>query len=361
MGKKSFNKRRGSAASSGGGTCGGDEVGEDAVFEPMEAQREAAPNSLLLAIDNDPISRMLKFLPAKALCHTGMVCKTLRRLAGIRLDRLIEEMDQNCNRQSVGEGGRTRLVRYQAAMEMAEKVRRVLEDHLSRGSVWDEDAFSIGLQGIRPRMEAKCRGCRSFPQGIDKEVFYGNGKDYEFFLCCFERGGSGPLFEGFVPMRGRVMRHTSDRLLYNFVSMGDLGPTPNWDEMRQFTSDPTADNFVAVGTSKLSIIAIAVRKSNCDALFLGADGDYSISSDTITDYGGWEEINVAVMEANASVLCDVHLDSRSFPKKNGYNPEAVASTEICIVSDSISTGDVTFQISLGHLPYTRESSRVLFR
>ena len=325
MGKKSFNKRRGSAASSGGGTCGGDEVGEDAVFEPMEAQREAAPNSLLLAIDNDPISRMLKFLPAKALCHTGMVCKTLHRLASLRLDRLTAEMDQKCDQQSVGEGGRTKLVRYQAAMEMAEKVRRGLEDHLSRGSVCDEDglqgdangfqALAIGLQGIRPRTEAKCRGCRSFPQGIDKEVFYGNGKDYEFFLCCFELGGSGPLFEGFVPMRGRAMRHTSDRLLYNFVSMGDLGSTPNWDEMRQFTSDPTADNFVAVGTSKLSIIAIAVRKSNCDALFLGADGDYSISSDTITDYGGWEEINVAVMEANASVLCDVHMDSRSFPKK----------------------------------------------
>ena len=64
-------------------------------------------------------------------------------------------------------------------MEMAERARYGLEDHLSYARVGLEAAgFTRG------RTEAKCRGCRSFPQRIDREVFDSDGKDYEFFSAA---------------------------------------------------------------------------------------------------------------------------------------------------------------------------------
>lgn len=248
-----------------------------------DAQPAAAPDALL-----DPLSHTLSFLhDAKSLCHVGVVCKKLRRVAGLRLDRLIEEMNQKCDRHSVGEGGRTKLIRYQAAMDLVEKVRHGLEDHLSFDGPLD-----FGSNGTLPplRMQAKCRGCSAFPQSIDNEFFFDNDEKYEVFICFFDFGESGSKFEGFVPMQdeGRT-----------FIVGGNYGATPKWDEMRQFTSEPTDDNFVAIATSKLSIIAVAVRKSDCNALFLGAASDFTKSF------------------PRALVLYDVHADSRSYPDPTG--------------------------------------------
>lgn len=261
-----------------------------------EAQT-AAPNSLLV-VGDDPISHTLAFLPAKSLCHAGVACKTLHRLAGLRLDRLIEEMNQKCDRQSGGEGGRTKLVRYQAAMDLVDRVRHGLEDHLTC-----DGPIEFGPNGNmlpRLRTEAKCRGCSSFPRNINNQFFYDHDDDYEIFICCFELGESGSKFEGFVPLRDGGL----------FVG-GNYGATPKWDEMRQFTSDPTDEKFAAIGTSKLSIVAVAVRHSNCDALFLGAASDFT---DIKPSWRRWHD----ELHPRALVLYDVHADSRSsYPDPTG--------------------------------------------
>ena len=299
-----------------------------------EAQPAAcAPNSLLVVVD-DPISHTLAFLPAKALCHTGMVCKALRRLAGLRLDRLTDEMNQKCDGQSVGEGGRTKLVRYEAAMEMAERARYGLEDHLSYDDPTDFGPNGDTLPWLRT--EAKCRGCSSFPRNIDNEFFYCDKRDYEVFLCCFELGESGRLFEGFVPRRDRGC--LVGRCYYGATVGGNYGlcgATQKWDEIKQFTSEPTDDKFAAIGTSKLSIIAIAVRKNDCNALFLGAASNF-------TDH----MLNMRELYPRALVLYDVHADSRSYPDPTS---DRVSTTRFKLCSmrtedESHHVGSVGFEL-----------------
>ena len=80
------------------------------------------PNSLLV-IGDDGISHAVKFLAAKELCQAEMTCKSLRMFAAPILNRLVDDMNKKCDHPSKGKGSRTKLLRYNAAKEMAENVR----------------------------------------------------------------------------------------------------------------------------------------------------------------------------------------------------------------------------------------------
>ena len=89
-----------------------------------EANSEVQPDpNSLLVIGDDGISHAVKFLAAKELCQSEMVCKSLRMFAAPILNRLVDDMNKKCDHLSKGKGSRTKLLRYNAAKEMAENVR----------------------------------------------------------------------------------------------------------------------------------------------------------------------------------------------------------------------------------------------
>ena len=141
-------------------------------------------------------------------------------------------------------------------------------------------------------------------------------------------------------MRGRTETQGRDMPpQYSFASTGDFGLTPKWNEMSLFTSVPSTEdqrskNFAAIGTTTLSISAIAVRKSNCEALLLGAASDFS-------EHQPFFQTSFP----RAFVLYDAHADSHSFPDANDHR---VATTRISLQNESLDVGSpgvVTFQLS----------------
>ena len=302
-----------------------------------EANSEVQPDpNSLLVIGDDGISHAVKFLAAKELCQSEMTCKSLRMFAAPILNRLVDDMNKKCDQLSEGKGSRTKLLRYLAAKEMAENVRGGLDDHLSR------------IHDNGTTLEAKCRGCdSSFPQSIDNQVFYTDGSGYEFFFCCYEMGNSDVKFQGFMPTRGTEEPDCKDEhlTLYNFTGDFPLPVGSKWKEVADFMSVEDTEcwfeeeitrnkqraTFEAIATSKRSIIAIAIDKRTCRAHFLGAGSDFSIHE----QFSPYE----AFAFDQASVLCNVHMDSHSIAKDT-----STAKTNICIESKDLAEGDLSIEL-----------------
>jgi len=225
------------------------------------------PNSLLII--GDALSHTVAFLPATELCNVEMTCRSLRQLAGPILDERIDKMNRDClgNLPREGGGSRTKLLRYLAAVEMAERVRDGLDDHL----VWHN-----------PRSEyrpPKCKGCTSFPEPMDRRAFFNDedglssdpNPEYEFFFYFVEKGVAKPKLQGCLPMHW----HAND---YVF-SFGDVRES-KWEALKEFLHGATThrtdsmEKFRALTSSNLSIIIIAIQKHDGTASLVRAESGF---------------------------------------------------------------------------------------
>ena len=324
---------------------------------PVSDVQPADPNSLLV-VGNDGISHAVAFLAAKDLCQSEMTCKTLRAFAGPMLDRLVEEMNEECDHQSEGEGSRTKLLRYHAAKELTEQVRGGMSDHVAENLEREEN--------FRP---CKCKGCDSFPLNPRTSVFESQSKQrlmdkideekermrasaradktvdpadvfkmlediekgvesmaqgtrnhspwlnddddaidqYEIFFSCFQAGEC--MFQGFVEMKVSDMDE-----LDGYVTPSNRTEA-KWAELRRILPilvdgdddiSTFEDLFEDLASPELSIIAVAIKKATSNAHLVGAGQDFSYS--TTISRGAGE--GVATAHPEKRVACDVHKQKR---------------------------------------------------
>ena len=239
------------------------------------------PNSLLII--GDALSHTVAYLPVTELCNAEMTCRSLRQLAGPILDEWIDKMNRDCLGKvpREGKGSRTNLLRYLAAVELAERVRDGLDDHLVRRT---------------PPHPPKCKGCTSFPEPMDRRTFFIDedglssdpNPDYEFFFYFVEEGAAKPKFQGCLPM------HQEGGTRDYFFSFGDVRES-KWEALKEFRHGATSsradslEKFEALASSNLSIIVIAIvtaiQKHDDTVSFVGAGSDFS---DFTAEDGGIE-------------------------------------------------------------------------
>ena len=293
----SINGARGGIGDGAGATDPTDARKKPRLKAPIKANSEVQPDpNSLLVIGDDGISHAVKFLAAKELCQSEMTCKSLRMFAAPILNCLVDDMNKKCDRPSEGKGSRTKLLRYLAAKDLADRVRGNLNDHLSR----ETDVYKCIFGPNR------CQGCDSFPKKTANEVFYSDGSDFEFFFLCYDEETHGSKFLGFVPMEGsrQSITGTPEDSLYSFE--GEL-TAPNWVELQNLLSremdgnnDAWVDEFEAVVVDTVSIIAIAIEKKSCKELLVAA-----MSEIVRIDIFAYNDV---VSYPGLQVCCDVHLN-----------------------------------------------------